>query len=148
MQRFVKQEKRINKLLDKAYQVWYILDMTKAPKKISVFFFQSETGKMPVREWLLGLSTEDKKIIGEDIKTAELGWPVGMPVARPLGDKLFEVRSVIKNGDQARIIFTIYKSLMILLHGFIKKSKKTPKRDLELAKNRMKKFVQDAKAKT
>jgi hypothetical protein len=84
-----------------------------------VFFFLSDTGKMPVREWLLGLSTEDKKIIGEDIKTVELGWPVGMPVARPLGDKLFEVRSVLKNGDQARIIFTIYKSLMILLHGFI-----------------------------
>ena len=135
-------------MLDKAYHLWYILDMTKIPKKISVFFFLSGTGKMPVREWLLGLSTEDKKIIGEDIKTVELGWPVGMPVVRPLGDKLFEVRSVLKNGDQARIIFTIYKSLMILLHGFIKKSKKTPKRDLELAKNRMRKFLQDSKAKT
>jgi hypothetical protein len=66
--------------------------MTKVPKIISVFFFLSDTGKMPVREWLLGLSTEDKKIIGEDIKTVELGWPVGMPVARPLGDKLFEVQ--------------------------------------------------------
>jgi hypothetical protein len=58
-----------------------------------------------VREWLLGLSAEDKKIMGEDIKTVELGWPVGIPVAKPLGDKLFEVRSVLKNGDQARVIF-------------------------------------------
>ena len=122
--------------------------MAKAPKKITVSFFQSDTGKMPVREWLLGLSGEDKKIIGEDIKTVELGWSVGMPVAKPIGGKLFEVRSVLKNGDQARIIFIIYKSLMILLHGFIKKSKKTPKRDLELAKNRMRKFLQDSKAKT
>jgi phage-related protein len=122
--------------------------VTKIPKKISVSFFQSDNGKMPVRDWLLGLSAKDKKNIGEDIKTVELGWPVGMPVAKPLGDKLFEVRSVLINGDQARIIFTIYKSSMILLHGFIKKSKKTPKRDLELAKNRMRKFLQDPKAKT
>jgi phage-related protein len=122
--------------------------VTKIPKKITVFFFQSDTGKMPVRDWLLGLSAEDKKIIGEDIKTVELGWPVGMPVAKPLGDKLFEVRSVLKNGDRARIIFTIYKSLMILLHGFIKKTKKTRKRDLELAKTRMRKFLQDSKART
>jgi phage-related protein len=113
-----------------------------------VSFFQSDNGKMPARDWLLDLSAKDKKNIGEDIKTVELGWPVGMPVAKPLGDKLFEVRSVLKNGDQARIIFTIYKSSMILLHGFIKISKKTPKRDLELAKNRMRKFLQDPKAKT
>jgi phage-related protein len=122
--------------------------MTKVPKKISVSFFQSDTGKMPVRDWLLGLSAEDKKIIGEDIKTVELGWPVGMPAAKPLGDQLFEVRSVLKTGVQARVLFTIYKSSMILLHGFIKKSKKTPKRDLKLAKNRMRKFLQDSKAKT
>ena len=103
---------------------------------------------MPVRDWLLGLSAKDRKIIGEDIKTVELGWPVGMPVAKPLGDKLFEVRSVLQNGDKARIIFTIYKNLMILLHGFIKKTQKTRKRDLELAKTRMRKFLQDSKAKT
>jgi len=122
--------------------------VTKIPKKITVFFFQSDTGKMPVRDWLLGLSAKDRKIIGEDIKTVELGWPVGMPVAKPLGDKLFEVRSVLQNGDKARIIFTIYKNLMILLHGFIKKTQKTRKRDLELAKTRMRKFLQDSKAKT
>jgi phage-related protein len=110
-----------------------------------VYFFKGDTGKTPVRDWLLGLSTKDKKIIGEDIKTVEFGWPVGMPVAKPLGDKLYEVRSVLENGDQARILFTIYKNQMILLHGFIKKTKKTRKRDLNLAKNRMRKFFEDTK---
>jgi phage-related protein len=100
---------------------------------------------MPVRNWLLGLSAKDKKIIGEDIKTVEFGWPIGMPVVRSLGDKLFEVRSALENGDEARIIFTIYKNLMILLHGFIKKSKKTPKRDLDLARKRLRKFLKDPK---
>ena len=54
---------------------------------------------MPVRDWLIGLSQNAKKIIGEDIKTVEFGWPIGMPVVRSLGDKLFEVRSVLENGD-------------------------------------------------
>ena len=62
--------------------------MPNIPKKISVFFFQSDSGKMPVRDWLLGLSAKDKKMIGEDIKTIEFGWPIGMPVVRSLGDKL------------------------------------------------------------
>jgi Phage derived protein Gp49-like (DUF891) len=46
-----------------------------------------------VRGWLKGLSTEDRKRIGEDIKTVEFGWPLGMPVCRPLGDGVYEVRT-------------------------------------------------------
>ena len=115
--------------------------MATKPKKISVFFFQNDNGKMPVHDWLAGLSKKNKKIIGEDIKTVELGWPVGMPVAKSIGNKLYEVRSVLKNGDQSRVIFTIYKNQMILLHGFIKKTQKIRKQDLNLAKSRMKKFI-------
>lgn len=88
-------QKKIIKLLDKPYQNGYITIMATEPKKITVDFFQSDTGKMPVHEWLSGLSKNDKKIIGEDIKTVEYGWPVGMPVARVLGDKLYEVRPVL-----------------------------------------------------
>jgi phage-related protein len=130
------------------YLNWYITEHDKDTQK-NFCVFLSKRQRQNARAGLaFGLIGEGQKNIGEDIKTVELGWPVGMPVAKPLGDKLFEVRSVLKNGDQARIIFTIYKSSMILLHGFIKKSKKTPKRDLELAKNRMRKFLQDPKAKT
>ena len=118
--------------------------MTQRPKKVTVFFFKSDTGKMPVRDWLLGLPAEDRRIIGEDIKTVEFGWPVGMPVVRPLGDKLYEVRSVLTHGDESRIIFTLFKNLMIILHGFVKKTTKTRQHDLNLAKNRLRKFLQDA----
>jgi phage-related protein len=121
--------------------------MTQIPKKITVFFFKSDTAKMPVRDWLLGLPAEDRRIIGEDIKTAEFGWPVGMPVVRSLGDKLYEVRSVLTNGDESRIIFTRFKSLMVLLHGFVKKTKKIRQHDLDLAKNRMRKFLHGAQTK-
>lgn len=98
---------------------------------------------MPVREWILGFSPEDKKIMGEDIKTVEFGWPIGMPRVRPIGNKLFEVRSGLTDGSDARIFFTIYKSTMVLLHSFLKTTKKTPQRDLRLARNRLKKFLQD-----
>lgn len=118
-------------------------NVTKTDKKISVVFFKNDREKMPVRDWISGFSKDDKKIIGEDIKTAEFGWPIGMPVVRPLGDKLWEVRSTLSDGSKARIIFTIYKSYMVLLHGFIKTTQKTPKRELNLAKNRMKKYYED-----
>jgi len=123
------------------------MSVAKVPKKISVVFFKNDKGKMPVREWLLGFSPEDKKVIGEDIKTIEVGWPIGMPVVRPLGGKLFEVRSILTDRSYARVIFTIFQSNMVLLHGFFKTSSKTPKRELNLAKNRMKKFYENQKVK-
>ena len=78
------------------------------------------------------------KTIGEDIRTIEYGFPIGMPLCRPLGDKLYEVRSDILNKRIARVIFTIIDDNMVLLHSFIKKSQKTPKQDIEIAKNRAK----------
>ncbi len=98
---------------------------------------------MPVRDWILSLSPANRKILGEDIKTVEFGWPVGMPTVRPMGNKLYEVRSRLSDGSDARVLFTIYKNSMVLLHGFIKTTRKTPKRQLDLAKRRMKKFLDE-----
>ena len=104
-------------------------------KKIRVVFFKSPAGNEPVREWLKSLPMEDKKAIGEDIKAVELNWPVGIPLVRKLDSDLWEVRSTLP-GRIARILFTVWKGYMVLLHGFIKKSQKTPPDDLELAKKR------------
>jgi len=90
----------------------------------------------PVREWLKGLSPEDRKTIGEDIKTVEFGWPIGMPVCKPLGGGIYEVRSSLAQNRIARVLFYIDRRCrMILLHGFMKKTQKTTREDLELAKN-------------
>lgn len=107
-------------------------------KKISVVFFQTETGKEPVKSWLKSLNEQEKKTIGEDIKTVEYGWPIGMPVCRSLGKGLYEVRSNLPTNKIARVIFCVSDGYMILLHGFIKKDKKTPKSDLDLALKRKK----------
>ena len=78
---------------------------------------------------------EDRKQIGVDIKTLEFGWPVGMPVCRPLGDGLYEVRSSLTHNRIARVLFYIdARGRMVLLHGFIKKTQKTPPADLKVAR--------------
>jgi phage-related protein len=82
------------------------------------------------------LPQADRGAIGEDVATVEFGWPVGMPVCRPLGNGLWEVRSNISNGRIARVIFCIVGRRMVLLHAFIKKSQKTPGHDLALALRR------------
>ena len=116
-------------------QKWYNYIMN---KKITVVFYKTPAGNEPVREWLLSLDVEDKKVIGADIKTVEYGWPVGMPVSKPLGSGLYEVRSNISNKRIARVIFTIIDSYMVLLNGFIKKTQKTPQNEIDLALKRAK----------
>ena len=105
-------------------------------KKLTAHFFVFANGNEPVREWLLDLSKEDRKIIGIDIKTVEFGWPIGMPVCRPLGKGLYEVRSTLSSNRISRVIFTVHKDLMILLHAFIKKTQSTPNKELAIALKR------------
>jgi len=107
-------------------------------KKITSLFYETGNANKPVREWLLTLSKEDRKIIGDDIKTVEFGWPIGMPVCRRLDSKLYEVRSDISDKRIARVIFTVINEYMILLNGFVKKSQKTPKSEIDLALKRKK----------
>ncbi len=109
-----------------------------SPKKIvSVVFWKKTNDKEPVRDWLKSLTKHQKKIIGEDIKTVEMGWPLGMPLVKNLSKGIWEVRSNFKNGI-ARILFKMYENKMVLLHGFIKKSQKTPSKDLAIALKRAK----------
>ena len=82
------------------------------------------------------LTVADRKTIGADIKTVEFGWPIGMPTCKPMGKGLYEVRSSLTGGRIARVLFCICDSQMVLLHGFIKKTQKTPKQELDLALER------------
>lgn len=102
---------------------------------LKVNFYRSESGTEPVRDWLQSLSKNDKKIIGEDIKTVQFAWPVGLSLIRKIETNLWEVRSNLENRI-ARVLFTVVDDHMILLHGFIKKSQKIPKDDIKLAKQR------------
>jgi len=105
-------------------------------KKIQAIFYRSSSGNEPVRDWLLSLSQADRRAIGADIQTLELGWPIGMPVCRSMKDGLYEVRTSLKSHRVSRVLFCFVDGQMVLLHGFIKKSKKTPNTELALARTR------------
>jgi phage-related protein len=107
-------------------------------KRLPAAFYRLPSGREPVREWLKSLDPADRKIIGEDIKDVEFSWPIGMPLVRPLGGGLWEVRSEITQGRIARVVFCIAEQHMVLLHGFVKKTQKTPDADLDLARRRKK----------
>lgn len=107
-------------------------------KKIAARFFVAASGRMPVRDWLLDLDQLDRREIGKDIQKVEFGWPIGMPYCRPLGRGLWEVRSSISSGRIARVVFCLRDGDMVLIHGFVKKTQKTPQQEIDLALQRMK----------
>ena len=81
---------------------------------------------------------DDRKSIGRDVMKVEFGWPCGPPLCRPLTgySGLYEVRSRLTDGRNARVFFTVSEGTMLLLHGFIKKSRATPEKELKLAERR------------
>jgi phage-related protein len=115
--------------------------MAAGMKKLPAVFYETPNGTEPVRDWLLDLKDEDRRIVGKDIAKVEFGWPVGMPYCRSMGSGLWEVRSHISDGRITRVLFCIGEDCMILLHAFTKKTQATPKGDLELARKRMKEIV-------
>ena len=106
----------------------------KSTKKVPASFFRTDAGNEPVREWLKGLSDDDRKAVGRDIATAEYGWPIGMPLCRPMGNGLFEIRSYLSSGRISRVLFCIAEGRIVLLHAFVKKTQKTPHSELNIAR--------------
>ena len=105
-------------------------------------FFKTDTGNQPVREWLKELPKEDCKVIVADILTVQYAWPVGKPLVDNLGDGIWEVRSRLENRI-ARTLFAMVNQEVVLLHGFIKKTQKSPADELEQAKKRKRQYLQN-----
>jgi phage-related protein len=110
------------------------------PNRISVAFYRTPAGTEVVRNWLRGLAAEDRNAIGQDLMRVQYRWPVGMPLCRALGEGLWEVRSELPSARIARVLFSIRKGKILLLHGFIKKTPKTPPEELALARKRDREF--------
>jgi phage-related protein len=106
--------------------------------EIPVVFYRTSGGAEPVLDWLRSLPAEDRRAIGTDLATVQFGWPVGMPLCRSLGEGLWEVRSRLPSRRIARLLFFVHEDRIGVVHGFIKKTQKTPPADLDLARRRMK----------
>ncbi len=115
--------------------------MDEAPRKIPVVFYQTPAGTEVTLNWLRELGPEDRRIVGLDLMRVQFRWPVGMPLCRPLGDGLWEVRSSLSGNRIARLMFCFTGGELLVLHGFIKKSQKTPEGELALARKRMTEFA-------
>jgi phage-related protein len=114
--------------------------MGEGEKKLNVLFFRTENGNEPVREWLLSLAKDERKIIGDDVLKVQYCWPIGRPLVGSLGNGLWEVRSRL-DGRIARVIFFVEGQTMVLLHGFIKKTQKAPRHEIELALKRKNQLI-------
>lgn len=110
-------------------------------KEIPVRFYRSATGAEPVRDWLRTLPKPDRLAIGKDLATIQVGWPIGMPLCRALGGGLWEVRSRLPSNRIARLLFFSADDRLGVVHGFVKKTQKTPPDDLALARKRMKEMM-------
>jgi phage-related protein len=113
------------------------------PQPLPAVFFRTETGREPVREWLKDLPKDERRIIGEDIMTVQFRWPLGMPLVDHLGSGIWEIRSRLVNRI-ARTLFFVHEGEIILLHGFIKKTKKTPNEDRALALRRKNAYLKNS----
>ncbi len=107
-------------------------------KPIPLAFWRTSSGREPVREWLSQLPREDKRTIGHDIAEVQFGWPVGLPLCRPLSGGLWEVRSSLPSNREARVFFGFHDGILVALHATIKKTQKTPAEELALARQRLK----------
>jgi phage-related protein len=112
------------------------------PQKIPLVFFRTPAGSEPVREWLKQLPQEERHAIGKDLLRAQWRWPIGMPLCRPMGSGLWEIRTNLPTKRTARVLICLYRQRLIALHGFIKKTRATPADDLTLARKRKKELEQ------
>jgi phage-related protein len=106
------------------------------PQKIPLIFYRTAAGSEPVREWLRGLDEAERRAIGKDLLRAQWRWPVGMPLCRPMGSGLWEVRTDLPTNRTARVLLCLYREHLVALHGFIKKTRATPDEDLATARKR------------
>ena len=102
---------------------------------LRVRFFRTAEGREPVRDWLKALPAAERKAIGDDLRTMQFGWPLGMPLVRHLESGIWEARTRLANRI-ARVLFATFEGEAVLLHGFIKKSQETPLPELRLARRR------------
>ena len=113
-----------------------------SPQKIRLIFYRTSAGTEPVRDWLKRLDESERNAIGKDLLKAQWRWPVGMPLCRPMGNGLWEIRTELITKRTARVLLCLHQEHLVALHGFSKKTRNTPGGDLAIARKRQKDLEQ------
>ena len=108
---------------------------------LEIRFFRTDAGAEPVRDWLRALPANERLAIGGDIRLVQLGWPLGMPLVRKLEPDLWELRTRLQDRI-ARVVFTVETEVVVLLHGFLKQSRKMPEHELATARRRLRTYME------
>jgi phage-related protein len=116
------------------------------PQKFPLIFYRVAAGGEPVKEWLKSLEQEERQAIGHNLLKAQWRWPVGMPLCRPMGDGLWEVRTNLPTKRTARVLLCLHHDHLVALHGFIKKTRTTPPDDLATARKRQRELSDEYEA--
>jgi phage-related protein len=111
-------------------------------QKVPVVFYRTPAGTEVVRNWLRRLDDNDRNAIGQDLMRVQYRWPIGMPLCRAMGEGMWEVRTDLPSNRISRVLFSLHQNRIVVLHGFIKKTQKTPSEDLALARRRKRGFDQ------
>lgn len=108
----------------------------------TVLFYRTAAGNDVIKDWLRAFEKPDRAILGEDLMTVQFGFPMGLPLCRSLGQGLWEVRSSLTGNREARMIFyhDSEAEALVVLHGFLKKSQKTPRGEIDTALRRKREF--------
>lgn len=105
-----------------------------------VAFYKTPAGNEVVLDFIRQQPVNDRRVIGEDLRMVEIGYPVGLPLCKHLRGDLWEVRSSLPSKREARLIYFFdgKRQMIVIANGFIKTSRTTPKREIETAERRRK----------
>ena len=110
----------------------------------TVNYYTDETGEQPVKEWIERLDIKLRLKVYRSFELLEqFNLNLKAPYVKPLEDKLYELRIKDQKGIYRVIYFAHIGKEFIMLNGFVKKTQKTPKKEIELAKRRMKEVLEN-----
>ncbi|KQT87140.1 type II toxin-antitoxin system RelE/ParE family toxin [Aurantimonas sp. Leaf443] len=106
-----------------------------------VVFYETASGNPVVLDFIRSFEAEDRRVIGADLSAVQIGFPIGPPLCDHLQGPLWEVRSSLPSRREVRLIFFQQDHRLVVVHGFVKKVQKTPRKDLDLADRRRREFL-------
>ncbi len=113
--------------------------------KFEVEFYTKINGEKPAKEFILGLDMKMRaKILGMVKILEEKGNQLREPYSKHLEDGIFEIRGKVGTDITRVLYFFYYGGRIVLTNGFVKKTQKAPKQEIELAKMYRKDFLRSA----
>lgn len=105
-------------------------------------FYKTKSGNCPVKKYLMSLNAKQRSKILEAMEYLEtFGTELREPFVKPLEEKIYELRAKDSEGIYRVLYFAAAGRRFIMLHGFTKKTKKTPRKEIEIALKRKKEFL-------